>query len=402
MGVFVFMIFPAHGHVNPTLPIVKELVSRGERVVYYGTPDLKAKIMRSGAVYKAYNLRGVDFSRYGILQNLFAFSAYLLKIAFRITRCHLNDIARLGPHCMIYDSLWAAGKVMARKLGIPSVNSIPILVCGNDDVKSAFTPLFIIRTVLKNIRYICAMLVYWLLIGLRARVFLNPFDVFLNKAPLNIVYTSKYFQPHAEGMDGSFCFVGPSIAWRNDGDDFPLQKLKGKRVIYISFGTIVNDRPAFYKSCIELFSESDVMLVISIGSRIKKNALSQIPPHVIISTHVPQLEVLKKSAVFITHAGMNSIQEALYFGVPMVMLPQTPEQEGTAARVAELGAGISLKRDARPEEIRGAAETIMREQGFTRSARAVGKTLREAGGYKQAVQEIFTYTEGEKKRLHHE
>jgi MGT family glycosyltransferase len=392
MGVFVFMIFPAHGHINPTLPIVKELVSKGERVVYYGTPDLKAKIIQSGAEYRAYNISGLDFNCYGILQNLFAFSAYLFRIAFRIARCHLQEIARLEPDCMVYDSLWAAGKVIALKLGIPSVNSVPILVCDDGDIKSAFTPLFIIRMVLKNILHIGSMLVYWLLIALRARLFLNPFDVFLNKAPLNIVYTSKYFQPRAEVIDNSFCFVGPSITQRNDGDNFPLQKLEGKKVIYISFGTIVNDRLEFYKDCIELFRESYVLLVISIGNRIKKQNLSPLPPYVIMSTHVPQLEVLRNSAVFITHAGMNSIQEALYFGVPLVMLPQTPEQEATAARVAELGAGISLNKDAYPGEIRRAVEMIMREKKFARNARTIGKTLREAGGYKRAVREIFAYT----------
>ncbi|MBN1798918.1 MAG: hypothetical protein JW822_10090 [Spirochaetales bacterium] len=393
MAVFVFLIMPASGHVNPTLPIVKELLKKGHRVVYYGTDEFKSKIAKTGAEYKKYNLTGFVFDRYGILQNLFEFSVFLCKTAFRISSMHLAEIAGQNPDCVVYDSLWAAGKIIARKLGVSYICSVPILVCDDKAVKSNFTPSFIIRQFTKNIHHISRMLLYMILSFIRTRILLNPFDVFLNKAPLNIVYTSRFFQPAAEALGTSFHFVGPSITERSEDDDFPLERLEGNKVVYISFGTIINDRPEFYRHCMNLFKQSSLTVVISIGNRIKAEDLCPVPSNVIIKSHVPQLKVLKKTAVFITHAGMNSIQEALFFGVPMVMLPQTPEQTATARRVAELGAGIILRRGTHPAEIRRAVEIIMQDKSYKEHTHAISKTLRNAGGYKRAVNEMLKLIE---------
>ena len=65
--------------------------------------------------------------------------------------------------------------------------------------------------------------------------------------------------------------------------------------------------------------------------------------------YVNQIAVLEKADAFITHCGMNSVSEALYFKVPLVMYPQTNEQKGVAFRVNELGAGLYLSGDSRSE-----------------------------------------------------
>ncbi len=330
MSTIVFLIFPAHGHINPTLPVVRELILNGHRVIYYGSDELKAKIVHSGAEYKKYNLAGIAFDKYGILQNLFEFSAFLFKVALRICTCHLTEIAALKADCIVYDSLWAAGKIIAQKLNINHVSSVPILVCDEKEVLSAFTPLFIVRFFTRNIRHICTMLLYRMLIWLRTHILLNLFDVFLNKAPLNIVYTSAYFQPDAESFDESFCFVGPSISERSEIHDFPLEKLAGKKLVYVSFGTIINDKPEFYKNCIDLFKDSDFTVVVSIGRRIKAQDLPCIPANVIISNHVPQLKVLEK---------------------------------------------------------------IQQDKSFAENACTISKTLRRAGGYKKAAVEILKFIE---------
>jgi MGT family glycosyltransferase len=391
MSTIVFMIFPAHGHVNPTLPIVKALVNKGYRVVYYGTDDMAAKIKGTGAVYREYNLRGIGFNTYAILQNMLRFSAFLFRTAFRIFRAHLAGIDALKPDCIIFDSLWAGAKAIARKLKVPFISSVPILVYDDRRILAGVSPLFLIRFFGRNLHHVFIIFVYWMLIRRYSGKFLNPFDVFANRAPLNIVYTSTYFQPDVELLDSTYCFVGPSIFDRDDGAGFPLEKLEGKIVVFLSFGTILNERPLFYRQCINEFKGDALTLVISGGGRIQTRDLGPVPPNIIVRGHVPQLEVLKKSAVFVTHAGMNSVQEALFFGVPLVMLPQTPEQGAVAARVKELGAGIVLPKNAGPRQVRTAVEKILRDPKFARSADVIGETLRRAGGYERAVSEICAY-----------
>lgn len=105
--------------------------------------------------------------------------------------------------------------------------------------------------------------------------------------------------------------------------------------------------------------------------------------------YVPQLEVLKHTDVFVTHGGMNSSSEALYYGVPLVVVPVTGDQPLVAKRVAEVGAGIRLDRkELTPELLREAVKKVMDDATFKEKSRKVGETLRDAGGYKKAIEEI--------------
>ncbi len=109
--------------------------------------------------------------------------------------------------------------------------------------------------------------------------------------------------------------------------------------------------------------------------------------------YVPQLEVLQHTDVFVTHGGMNSSSEALYYGVPLVVIPVTGDQPLVAKRVTEVGAGVQLDRRAlTPEMLRKAVEKVMNDKIFKENSRRIGKSLRDAGGYKQAVEEIVKFT----------
>ena len=83
---------------------------------------------------------------------------------------------------------------------------------------------------------------------------------------------------------------------------------------------------------------------MSVGEKTEISSLGSIPENFIVKNSVDQISVLQTADVFITHCGMNSVNESLYFGVPMVLFPQHSEQRIVADRVAELGAGIKLKR----------------------------------------------------------
>src|SRR2546423_1983193 len=100
-------------------------------------------------------------------------------------------------------------------------------------------------------------------------------------------------------------------------------------------GSIFNDNISFYRDCISLFKKTDYQIIISLGHRLSVKDLPEVPKNVIVKNHMPQLEILQKADLFITHAGMNSINESLYYGVPMILIPQMYEQAFNSFRVQE-------------------------------------------------------------------
>ncbi len=112
-----------------------------------------------------------------------------------------------------------------------------------------------------------------------------------------------------------------------------------------------------------------------------------LPAHISIFPSVDQIAVLEKADVFLSHCGMNSAGESLYFGVPLVMLPKTSEQGGVAARIAQLGAGTYLERAA-PAVIRETVERVLHTPSYREHAQKIGAGFRNCGGAEAAADKI--------------
>lgn len=114
-----------------------------------------------------------------------------------------------------------------------------------------------------------------------------------------------------------------------------------------------------------------------------------VPRNAIVRAHVPQLEILRRAALFISHGGMNSVSEALYYGVPLLLAPQSADQPWVARRARRLGAGRVLRRrDMRPEALRRRVEAMLADPSYARASHWIGQTLREAGGSVRAADTI--------------
>ena len=129
-------------------------------------------------------------------------------------------------------------------------------------------------------------------------------------------------------------------------------------------------------------------MVISVGEQTDLSAFRDVPEHIFLRPRVDQLAVLARAGVFVTHCGMNSASEGLYFGVPLVLYPQQAEQGLVARRVEELGAGLRLKRPA-PEAIRAAVRQVREQQSYRSRAREISAGFREAGGYRRGADKIL-------------
>ncbi|HET7219007.1 MAG TPA: macrolide family glycosyltransferase, partial [Vicinamibacterales bacterium] len=207
---------------------------------------------------------------------------------------------------------------------------------------------------------------------------------------LSIVYTSRAFQPCAETFDDRFCFVGPLLEPRAGGNAFPWEMLSHPTVVYVSLGTLFNANADFYRSCFEAFGTLDAQIVLSVGRRIALDSLGAPPANVLVRTHVPQLDVLQRATVFITHGGMNSVSESLYYGVPVVVIPQMSEQEIVGRRVEEVGAGVFLANEQiTPQALRSSVERVLADERFRAHAQAIGQSFRTAGGAARAAAAIL-------------
>ena len=106
-------------------------------------------------------------------------------------------------------------------------------------------------------------------------------------------------------------------------------------MVYISLGSIISNK-GFCKECIRAFGGKEFSVILSTG-RVDPGSLGKIPPNIYAHSFVPQTEVLRHADVFLTHCGMNSVNEALSSGVPMVAIPFINDQVTNAARLTELG-----------------------------------------------------------------
>ncbi|MCR8842272.1 glycosyl transferase [Paenibacillus sp. SC116] len=398
MARILFVNIAAEGHVNPTLGLVKELVEHGEEVVYVCTEEFRNKITSTGAQFRPYTLNEQVLAELGFsltdVKHPLQFIEYLLR---GLIEHQVPEILKLTKDdsfdFIVFDSMFGwGGYLLSEKLGIPSICSITHLVVPkvpNQEMPPIDTGDFDVAALIERIMTAAHQ------IAAEHNVDVPTIEDIAGKiGEHKLVFTSRYFQPYADLIDDSYVFTGPSIASREDAPDFPLERLHSKyeQVVYISMGTVLNKDVQFYKLCFEAFTDIPAQFVLSCGKDTDLSELTNsIPPHFIIEPYVPQLEILQRADAFITHAGMNSTSEGLYYNVPLVMIPLSTDQPYVAARVQELGAGIMLdKNSLTPEVLKSSLLQILTDASYKTNAAKIGDSFREAGGHKAAAKHVMT------------
>lgn len=127
---------------------------------------------------------------------------------------------------------------------------------------------------------------------------------------------------------------------------------------------------------------------MSIGNNTDISQLGNIPENFKVENKVNQVKVLQEVDGFISHCGMNSVNESLYYGVPLILFPQQSEQSMVCGRVAELGAGFVLKND-KPKNIKEAVFEVINNNKYEENAEKLSKSFKNAGGASKAVDAIL-------------
>jgi MGT family glycosyltransferase len=402
MAKVVYFNIPASGHVNPSLPVIAEMVRRGETVLYINTEEMRRQIETTGAQFVPYpsnpQLETLMAAASGgsIMGNALA----LANIGAELMPWVLALLEREQPQLVLFDSLAAWGKQAAEHLSIRSACIITTLVITPQAMP--VTPAVVIDMVGQALPRFPA---YWA-IALKAwrRYGVKPVGLLgtlTGTGDLNIIFTSRHFQPSADSFDAGYHFVGPALASRPRDNDFPFEQLTGSPRIYISLGTINNANLAFYRACFEAFADHPGQFILSAGKRTDLAQLAPIPPNFLVRNFVPQLDVLQQVDLFITHGGMNSVHEGLYYGVPLVVVPQQAEQAIVARRTAALGAGVALAAvppygSVTAAELRRAVDEVLgKRAAYQAQAAAIGESFRTAGGAARAAEVLMAYGRGE-------
>lgn len=368
---------PAHGHTNPTLGLVRELTSAGHEVFYFSFEMFREKIEQAGAVFIPCD--GYDFEmedkenadRVG-KDKVFA-TELLVSATLALDEMTTRMVGEIRPDLIVSDSVAFWGKLVARKHGLPYVSSTTTFAFNR--YSAAYmkeSPLDIAKMLLAMPR-INKQLKRLREKGYPVRSLL---EIVQNDNDTDtIVYTSKYFQPRSETFSDRYHFIGPSIR----PITAPVEKT-AEKTVYISMGTVNRNRE-FTRNCIRALGKTDWQVILSMGTN--SDRFDKLPGNIQIYESVDQMAVLSIADAFVTHCGMNSASEGLYFRVPLVLFPQTPEQGAVARRTEELGAGVML-RSVSEEDITRALRTVLFEPRYRESASRISDSFRACGGVAEA------------------
>lgn len=371
MVVFWFCI-PAYGHTNPTIEVVRELVRRGHEVRYYSFDEFRDKVEGAGATFVSCDayLPGIDDATERRLRKV---STTEMSVQSFRTTANLDplltvDVAAYRPDVVVTDSACFWGKLAAQKFGLPHVCSTTTFAFNQQSSQYMKHSAGELADIILGLPRLNRELRKLRPLGYVAK---SALDIVRNKDDEDtIVYTSRSFQPCADTFDEThYRFVGPSVR------RVEPQEKAGRPLVYVSLGTVINDRPGFYHACIDAVRDEDVDLLISCGKAFDPAQLGELPANVRVEQYVDQMDVLSRTSLFITHCGMNSASEGLYLGVPELLFPLTGEQQAVARRVAEVGAGRVLEpRDAKdPESLRAVMLAALKDEGL----RAAAQRMRE-------------------------
>ncbi|MBQ9630668.1 MAG: hypothetical protein IJR49_03685, partial [Treponema sp.] len=326
---------PAYGHTNPTLSVVRELTKAGHKVHYFSFEKFREQLEKAGAQFiscDCYDVHIQDASSADRIGKDKAFATQLLVSAtLALDEMASTMIEQIKPDIIVSDSVAFWGKLVAMKYDLPYVSSTTTFAFNK------YSARYMKESPLSIIKMIFAMPhIEKQLNRLRKKGYpiKSILDIVQNDNDTNtLVYTSKYFQPASETFSDRYHFIGPQIR----PIETPVSKTKQKTV-YISLGT-VHQHSRFYKNAIAALNKTDYQVIMSVGSHNGTNLeqFGNISDNIHIFESVDQMAVLAIADVFITHCGMNSVSEALYFEVPLVCFPQTPEQGAVAKRCEELG-----------------------------------------------------------------
>jgi zeaxanthin glucosyltransferase len=389
---------PGPSHVLAFAAIGRELQRRGHRVTVFQTPELAQRIEAAGLEFRPLEDRGYSVQRYFELVmeqqgvSLRNFLDYAVKSATMFCEEAPRALAAAGVDAVLVDISEPGAATAAEHAEVPFItvcNALPLhsepgvppdffrwryrdawWARLRNRLGYALRDLTIrpLHRVLNRYRHA------W---GLRA--YRSPDDSFSPWA--QITQLVREFDLPRERLPECFHYVGP---YRRDGESgvgFPYERLNGRPLVYASLGTVFGGRREIWRGILEGCRGLDAQLVVALGGPGRAEGLEDVPANTIVIEYAPQRELLARAALAITHAGLNSVMEALAAGVPLVAIPITGDQFGVAARITYTGVGeIVPAAKCSGDRIAAAVRKVSSTAAYRERASAIRAAIQKTGG----------------------
>lgn len=391
--------FPFHGHVNPTLGVVSELVSRGHRVTYATTDEFADAVAATGATVLPY--QGVAGSSLDMM----------IKRPGEITPEEIHE-AMAGataeglsplsaahemldgdrPDVVLHDlTAFHTGRLLATEWELPTIQLCTTLV-----FNETYNPYLRFMHLYPEIDPAHPLLVQEreLMDKVLAEHGLDElgpdeFKADTSTVDSSLVFIPKEIQAGGESFGPEWAFVGPCIGDRAFQGRFTLAKAKADEtpLAVVAFGTFAyGHQQAFFADCVREFTGRPWHVVLVVGKQVDLDELEPLPDNIEAHRWVPQLDLLGQADVFVSHAGMGSVTEALYTGTPVVLLPQLPEQDLVAEQTESLGVGRVIPREeVSATRVREAVEQLHADPTVPDQLARVREAMAASGGAQRAA-----------------
>jgi len=391
-----FFPFVGTGHLNPAIALGRRLSARGYEIVFFHLPSARAAIRAAGLGFcpltdddlapKSYDPRGL----------VTLLEAVRLNVQ-RVLRGIPNIIKEGRIDAAVVDQYDLAGGTVADILGVPSatIAVVPPFYLSDEVYPPFFRGSPITPgagrnrrcnvTLSKKIAPICDEL------NKQRRVWGLPQIGNVNELWSKLAFISqlpKSFDfPHSAPTIPLF-YSGPfSDEWGRYRIDFPWNRINGKPLVYASMGTIRNDSEGVFQLMVQTCSEFNVQLVLSLGGGgILPEQFDAISGDAIIVHYAPQLELLRRACLTITHAGINTTLESLAEGVPLVAVPVTDDQPGVAARIEWTKTGLAVPyRRLSKSRLQTAIDAVLGGLEYKAAAVRLQEEIRQSKGVELAA-----------------
>ena len=399
---------PGIGHVNPLITLGYELKQRGHRVSFVGPPYHPAQEAAevAGLEFLAINLpqiskkQALEFSKKKlVIEGVGKITQASLFMLFD----HITvAIQKAGIEVLLKDPEFLGAEIIAELLNLPYISIYTGLIKHQD---ISIPPFYTTWQYNQSLWALLRNAVGYQMLNLKVMPLKKAFAEYRqtkklptgsnqNYPPLAVIsQQSSEFEFPRKKLPKYYHFTGAfSLEHPNRSSQtrkpvpFPWEKLSGQPLIYASMGTFKNRLVDVFEKIATACEGLEVQLVMSLGGGLKPEDLPELPGNPIVVSYAPQLELLKKATLTITHAGLNTTSESLSNGVPMVAIPVAFEQPGIAARIVWTGVGEAIQLEAlNVPRLRKAITKVLTEDSYKQNAMRLQEAIKRAGGVARAA-----------------
>jgi MGT family glycosyltransferase len=406
-----FLSMPLTGHLHPMTALGRKMQARGHEVVFFGLPDAARIVLNAGLDFIPFGeeeypggttpamyahlamLKGEDVVRYSFQE--------MHPQRARITLEQLPEkLVHTGVKALVIDTIHFFAELVPMSMAIPYAHIWNVLHIDNSGVTPPClfgwdhedTPVARAR----NMEAVKKMSSVFQPIQQVARSWAQNHGLQIDWDTPNatisklavITQTPKEFDFPEVPQAPAFHYAGPfQDDYGRERVAFPWERLTGEPLIYASMGTLVNGLTDVFRIILKTASAvPGRQLVLSIGSNIQMHDIGPIPASTIVVPKAPQIELLKRAELCITHAGINTTLESLALGVPMVAIPVGFDQPGIAARIVYHGVGKSVPvTSVNQEELSAAIQEVSGNPSYRDTTRRFQRVIAQTHGLDRAA-----------------